>query len=250
MTYCVAITLNSGIVFASDSRTNAGVDYVTTFSKMHVYQLAKDRLFVILTAGNLATSQEVLNRVQVDLDDAEAKVSLRTVKYLFDAANYIGELSQQAQADHYDALKKSSVSGEATFIIGGQIGSQPHGIFMVYPQGNYIAASPATPYHQIGETKYGKPILDRVIGPTTSLEDAARCALVSIDSTMRSNMTVGPPVELAIYAKDEFQLTHRMTLKPGADYYSTLQKRWNQGLRKAFNSLPRFDWEKTEPGKT
>ncbi len=243
MTYCLAITLNAGIVFASDSRTNAGVDYVTTFSKMHIFQPTRDRVFVLLTAGNLATSQEVLNRIQVDLDDPEIPTSLRTVKYLFDAANYVGELSHKVQREHADALQESGFKAEATFIVGGQIRDQSHGIYLVYPQGNYISASPATPYHQIGETKYGKPILDRVIAGAMPLEDAARCALVSIDSTMRSNMTVGPPIEVAIYHKDSFQFAHHLSLKSGDAYFSLLQRRWGQGLKKAFKSLPRFDWE-------
>lgn len=246
MTYCLAITLDAGIVFASDSRSNAGVDYVTTFSKMHLFTPAEDRLFVLLSAGNLATTQEVLNRVQVDLDEPGAETSLRTVKYLFDAANYVGNISHRVQKEHVDALQQSGFNAEATFIVGGQVSGQAHGIYLVYPQGNYICASPETPYHQIGETKYGKPILDRVIHQALRLEDAARCALVSIDSTMRSNMSVGPPIEVAIYPKDSFQIANRLSLRPGSAYYELLQRRWREGIRKAFNNLPKFDWERSE----
>ncbi len=243
MTYCVAVSLDAGIVFASDSRTNAGVDYMTVSSKMHLFTPSPDRLFMLLTAGNLATSQEVVNQIKIDLDNPEARTSLRSVKYLSEAANYVGEISRRAQKEHADALQHAGFNSEATFIMGGQIGTQAHGIYMIYPQGNYIWASPETPYHQIGESKYGKPILDRVIERSLNLEDAARCTLVSIDSTMRSNMSVGPPIEVAIYHKDSLMLGQRLTLNLDSPYYERLQKSWRQGLREAFNHLPKFDWE-------
>jgi len=243
VTYCVAVRVSSGLVLASDSRTNAGVDYVFTYSKMHVFSHPGERLFVLLTAGNLGTTQAVVNRIQRDFDDPDAKCSLDSVDYLFEAAHYVGNISREVQEEHGEALRKAKVNPEASFIIGGQIKGQPHDIYQIYPQGNYITASPATPYLQIGETKYGKPILDRIIDPQTSLADAARCSLVSLDSTMRANISVGPPLELAIYTKDELELTRHSTLTLNSPLYRSLQKQWNEGLKRAFKRLPRFDWE-------
>jgi putative proteasome-type protease len=241
MTYCLAIRLNAGVVFASDSRTHAGVDHVDTYSKMHVFTPVEDRLFILVSAGNLATTQAVVHRLQDDLH--RGATSLASVDSLFEAAQYIGDLSLAVQNRNADELRSRKVNMEASFILGGQIGGQDHDIYLVYPEGNSIGASPDAPFLQIGETKYGKPILDRVITPSTSLEDAARCALVSIDSTMRSNISVGPPVELAICSRNGFEITHHMTLKLGSPLYSSIQKRWNDGLRRAFSRLPRFGWE-------
>lgn len=243
MTYCLAIKVNSGLILASDSRTNAGVDYVSTYSKMHVFGKPGERFFVLLTAGNLATSQAVVNTLKRDLDDPAAPVSLNSVEYLFDAAHYIGAVSHRVQQEHADALKQTGASAEASFILGGQIRGKAHDIYLVYPQGNYIAASQETPYLQIGESKYGKPILDRVITPETSLEDAARCALVSLDSTMRSNISVGPPLELAFYRKDTLAMERHLTLEANSPLIRRIQRRWNDGLRRAFNGLSRFEWE-------
>jgi putative proteasome-type protease len=243
MTYCLAIKVKDGLVFASDSRTSAGVDYVSVYSKMHTFQLTEGRVFVLLSAGNLATSQAVVNALRRDLADAEAPASLNSVHFPFDAAHYIGEISVRVQNEHPEVMKKSGVNVEASFILGGQIGLGEHEIYLIYPQGNYISTSDETPYLQIGETKYGKPILDRIVTPQTSLEDAARCALVSEDSTMRSNISVGPPLELLIYRADSLGVDTRLLLKPQSPLYKKLQKTWNEGLRHVFERLPRFDWE-------
>jgi putative proteasome-type protease len=243
MTYCLATKVNEGLVFASDSRTNAGVDYVSTYSKMHVFGTPGDRLIVLITSGNLATTQAVINAIQRDLEDPSAETNLNTFDYLFDAAHYVGHLSQRVQASHGSLLKENGTNIEARFILGGQVHGRDPNIYLIYPEGNYITASPETPYLQIGETKYGKPILDRIIRPETSLEDSARCALVSIDSTMRANISVGPPIELAIYQANKLSLDHRLSFDYGTPFFSTLQKSWNKGLRRAFNQLPRFDWE-------
>jgi len=243
MTYCLAIKVNQGLVFASDSRTNAGVDYVSTYSKMHVFGTPGDRLIVLINSGNLATSQAVINAIQRDLEDPSATTNLNSFNYLFDAANYVGQLSKRVQASHGPQAKENGTNVEARFILGGQIRGRDPNIYLIYPEGNYITASPETPYLQIGETKYGKPILDRIIHPETSLEDACRCALVSIDSTMRANISVGPPVELAIYRRDELSLSRRLSFSYGTPFFSSMQKSWNRGLRRAFDQLPRFDWE-------
>lgn len=244
MTYCLAINVNKGIVLASDSRTNAGVDYVATYSKMTTFVFPGERSLVLLTSGSLATSQAVINTLKTDLNDPDAEFNLRKGNYLHEVAKYIGQLSQKEQKQHAVAMEKSKTSGESSFILGGQIAGQPCEIFLIYPQGNYIAASPETPYLQIGENKYGKPILDRIIGATTTLEDAARCAIVSLDSTIRSNISVGPPIELAIHTNNHIEAPYRMSLNTNSVMYKSVQKHWNEGLKRAFNKLPRFEWEK------
>jgi putative proteasome-type protease len=243
MTYCLAIRLDAGLIFASDSRTNAGVDQVSSYSKMYSFQPTPDRLFVILTAGNLGTTQGVINAIQRDLD-SPAGDDLRNVNYLFEAAEYVGSVSQAVQSRHREEGQEAdSLTFGASFIIGGQIAGHPHDAYMVYPEGNYVAASPTKPYLQIGETKYGKPILDRVITPQTSPESAARCALVSIDSTMRSNLSVGPPIELAFYEADSLRLGRHVVFDADTPYFESLKRAWGEGLQQVFDTLPRFDWE-------
>jgi putative proteasome-type protease len=246
MTYCLAIKVDDGLVFASDSRTNAGVDYVSTYKKMFVFGVPGERLLVLIASGNLATTQAVINAIQRDLDDASAKESLYSFHYLFDAAHYVGQISRRIQNEYAQSLRESGISVEANFLLGGQIHGRDPNVYLIYPQGNYISASNETPYLQIGETKYGKPILDRIVRTKTTLEDAARCALVSIDSTMRANISVGPPIELAIYRKDSLVLGQQQTFDYRSPLFQQLQKRWSEGLRRAFDRLPRFDWE--QPG--
>lgn len=243
MTYCVGLSLEDGLVFASDSRTNAGVDYVTTYSKMHVFTPSPDRLFVLLSAGNLATTQEVVNHIQRDLDYPAGGPNLANVRYLFEAAEYVGAVSLSVQKEHGPALTKSGVSGETTLLIGGQIAGQPHGLMLIYPQGNYITSSPETPYLQIGESKYGKPMLDRMAGETLSLEDGVRLALISLDATIRSNVTVGAPLDVAIYPGGSFALSRNVRFELESDYFTALQQSWQFGLKLSFQNLPRFEWE-------
>jgi len=249
MTYCVGMCLKDGLLFASDSRTNAGVDYVTSYSKMHLFTPAPDRLFVLLSAGNLATTQEIINHIRRDLDYPEGGESLLTSRYLFEAADYISRVSQQVQQQHSQALHQSGVSGEVTLILGGQIQGQPHGLVMIYPQGNYIEASKNTPYLQIGETKYGKPVLDRLVHYDLALNDAARLALVSLTSTANSNITVGPPFEMSVYLVGQFQLASRCQFEYNGKYLDQLEASWKQGLQQAFENLPRFEWEITSDGQ-
>ncbi len=249
MTYCLAIKVNDGLVLASDSRTNAGVDYVNTYGKMHIFNQAEDRLLVLLSAGNLGTTQAVLNAIQRDLENPDSEASLNHFDYLFDVAQYIGELSLRVQKRHSAGLEQSGLNVGSSFILGGQIKGRPPNIFLIYPEGNYITACEETPYLQIGETKYGKPILDRFITPKTNLNDAARCALVSLDSTMRSNISVGPPLELAIYKADSLKIEQHMVLREGMAFHQRLQKRWSEGLKRAFGGLPRFSWEENPPAK-
>lgn len=243
MTYCVGLMMEQGLVLASDSRTNAGVDYVTSYSKMHVFTPAPDRMFMLLSAGNLATTQEVLNHIQRDLEFPGEGANLSTVRYLFEAAEYVGRLSLAIQQQHGAALQATGVSGEASLILGGQIQGQPPGLIMIYPQGNYISATPETPFLQIGENKYGKPILDRLVANIATLEDGARLLLVSLEATARSNVTVGPPFEVAIYARDALALRQRLSFAADTPYFQSLQRGWNEAMKTAFNTLPHFDWE-------
>ncbi len=248
MTYCVAIKLEEGLVFASDSRTNAGVDQVSTYSKMHTFETEGERLFLVLTAGNLATTQAIVNRLKREMEEG-VEGSFADVGHMSEAAEYLGRVNREEQDKHSEALSKSGIAAEATLIVGGQISGQEPEIYRVYPQGNYITTSQHTPFLQIGESKYGKPILDRIITPETELGDAARCALVSIDSTIRSNLTVGPPIEVFVYETGSFAFEHYLCLEADNDYLRALTAAWDENIRKAFLELPRFDWESTRNRK-
>ncbi|MBY0578302.1 MAG: peptidase [Burkholderiales bacterium] len=241
MTYCLAIKVDEGLVFASDSRTNAGVDHVSTYSKMHTFAWPSDRFFVLLSAGNLATTQAVVKRLKADAQDSWA-FSLRTAQDMDAAANYVGKVSTDIQRNQSER-DTSSASFEATFIFGGQIGGGESVIFLIYPQGNYIHESSDHPFLQEGETKYDKPILDRVIRHDTPLELAGRCALVSINSTIRSNLAVGPPVELLLYPAYGHGNYRRLLLNENDPFYRSMNEAWNEGLRQALNNLPPFEWE-------
>jgi putative proteasome-type protease len=236
MTYCVAVTVNRGLVFASDSRTNAGVDQIATYSKMHTFEGRCDRAICLLTAGNLATTQAVLRQIGRDIEEG-AERNIETVPNLAAAAEYVGELSRAEQRKH-ESSNEDSFSADATFIVGGQVGSRPPQLYLVYAEGNYISATVRTPYLQIGELKYGKPILDRIVREEVSLDVAARCALVSMDSTMRSNATVGPPVELLIYPAGALHFDGRIVLQDDNPYLRELRQAWQAGLEEAFRRLP------------
>jgi len=243
MTYCCAIRLDAGLVLASDSRTSAGVDDISIYSKMHRFDTTPDRLVVLLSAGNLATTQTVIRQVERDVGNPEAEHALNRTEHLDEIARYIGGISAEAQTSYGSSAEQSSPVMEASFILAGQIGNQPHEAFLIYPLGNYIAASPTKPFLQIGETKYGKPILDRMIDPTVSLERAARCALISMDAAMRSNLSVGPPIELLISPADRHEDARRLRYDEGEPYLTKLREAWADGLNELFVKLPRFDWE-------
>ena len=242
VTYCLAVRLDQGLVFGSDSRTNAGVDYVTTYCKMRVLKPAPDRVFVILSAGSLATTQAVGNYVRRDIENPSGGANLANVRYLFEAAEYLGAVSQAVQQKHAPALSASGISGETSLILGGQIQGQPPEIVLIYPQGNYVAASEQTPYLQIGETKYGKPVLDRLLEPTTPLEQAALISLISLEGTARSNVTVGPPFDISLLPRDSLSCRHR-SFGEDTDYLEQIRTGWQQGLRRTLDSLPLFDWQ-------
>jgi len=245
LTYCVAIRVSQGLVFTSDSRTNAGADQLSIVSKMHSIELPGDRAICILTAGNLATTQAVIRQISRDMDKKSGP-SLSRFRELAEAAEYIGKLSRAEQGKHR-SKNKDSFNPEASFIVGGQIGERPHQVYQIYPEGNYITASRLTPYLQIGELKYGKPILDRIIRDAVSLEVAGRCALVSMDSTMRSNATVGPPIELLTYSTDSLRLEKPLVLTEDHPYLHQLRLAWQEGLQQAFENLPGLPFIRPAP---
>lgn len=240
MTYCVALAPDSGLVFISDSRTNAGVDDVSTYSKMYHFGITGQRQFIILTSGNLATTQSVISRVKRDIKE-HTDTNLMTVPTVRDAAEYLGDVSVRIQEKNA-ANGSGGVNYEANFIIGGQVQNAKQGIFHVYPQGNNITTSKDTCYLQIGESKYGKPILDRIMKPGTSIETACLCGLVSMDSTMRSNLTVGPPIEVVVYKKDSLVIDRRYRFEEDSDYLRELKRCWDENLKDAFSNLPPIAW--------
>jgi len=243
MTYCVAVQVNDGLVFASDTRTSAGVDDVRTYSKMHVFDVPGERVLIALSAGNLATTHAILAQLRRDFDNPEVPISFRTVRSMYDAAEYLGGASTRAQKDTAAQSQYTGVDLRVTMILGGQIRGEAPALYLIYPEGNCIASSPETPYLQLGESKYGKPILDRIIRSDVSLEDAARCALVSLDSTMKSNLSVGPPVDLAIVRRNEQAIAHKLRLDLDTPYFAQLREAWGRHIAEALRSLPKFDWE-------
>ena len=240
MTYCIAASINQGFVLVSDSRTNAGIDNVSTHSKMHAFDTISDRKIVILSAGNLATTQAVLEQLHRD-KIKNADTNLNTVESLFEAAEYLGHVSVEKQKQHTSSQGQSAFNPSASFILAGQIGADPHGAYMVYAEGNSITSSANTPFLQIGESKYGKPILDRFLKLDTSIDGAARCCLVSMDSTIRSNASVGPPVEMLIYRKNSFSLNEYYCFDDDDDYLLRLRRSWETKLSEAIAALPTLD---------
>lgn len=242
MTYCAATMLDAGIVFASDSRTNAGVDNISTFKKMKVFERPGDRVLVTLCSGNLAITQATLSHLESVMRRNDGSPHLFSVASMYDVAELIGNALREVR--HRDApfLQQSNVDSGASFIVGGQIAGEEQRLFMVYAEGNFIEATPETPYFQIGEVKYGKPILDRVISAGTSLEEAVKCVLVSFDSTMRSNLSVGLPIDLLCYEKNSLAVTKVRRFDEKDEYMRNLRSQWSEGLRKVFGSLPNFEW--------
>jgi putative proteasome-type protease len=248
MTYCLAINTNEGLVLCSDSRTNAGFDNVSTYNKMHTFSWLNNRFFTIMSSGNLATTQQVLKKLRADLDNGNLP-NLLSVKNMHEATDYVASVSTQVQNVHV-VRDAGNTSFEATFIMAGQIGSDRPETSLIYPQGNFIHESDEHPYLQIGETKYGKPILDRIINRETSLNRAARCALVSMNSTIRSNLTVGPPIDLMIYEKDSLTEGRKLHLTEDDPFAKQLAESWHDGLTHALMNLPKFDWEVENYGQT
>ena len=241
MTYCVAMALHEGLLFASDSRTNAVVDHVSTFSKMTIFEASGERVIVLLNSGNLATTQTVVSRLRKAL--ATDGPNLLNVPSLFDCATLVGEGVRQVISHHSgQQAQQGSVDFSCNFLVGGQIAGERPRLFLVYPEGNFIEATDDTPFFQIGESKYGKPIIDRVVKTETSVAEALKCALVSFDSTMRSNLSVGLPLDIALVGTDALAVTFRHRIDTDDVYFGSLRQGWSQGLKKVFNELPAPDW--------
>jgi len=246
MTYCVGIKLDAGLVFLSDSRTNAGVDHISTFRKMIVYERTGDRFMVLLSAGNLSISQSVREILQVEqLKDGEDRepITIWNATSMFDVARVLGQAVRRVYDRDAESLKNSGVEFNVSLILGGQVRGEGMRLFHVYSAGNFIEATPETPYFQIGESKYGKPVLDRVITPETPLDEAAKCALVSMDSTMKSNLSVGPPLDLVVYEANRFETGKIVCVDMANPYYRMLHNSWGQKLREVFDSLEDPVWD-------
>lgn len=242
MTYCVALKLNAGLVFASDSRTNAGVDQIACFKKMRSFVRNDDRAIVILSSGNLSITQSATNLLEQRGRNSDL-ANLWNAESMFDVAMLLGDCLREVRDRDGPYLLEGNVRVGANFIIGGQVRGERPRLFMMYDEGNFIEATEETPYFQIGETKYGKPIIDRVIHAETPLMDAIKCVLVSFDSTMRSNISVGLPIDLACYALDSLHLDRMHHITDSDVYFSQISRRWSEGLRGVFASLPDPDWE-------
>ncbi|SEA08402.1 putative proteasome-type protease [Thiothrix caldifontis] len=237
MTYCIGISLDAGLVLTSDSRTNAGIDHVSTYSKMHRCITTPDRCLVIMSAGNLATTQGVIQQIRRDVQEGAPR-NINTLNYLADVAEYLGDVLVTRIRKH---TEQTGFVPDATLILGGQIQGRNPNIYMIYPQGNYITSSDDTPYLQIGESKYGKPVLDRFITRDASLEDAAICSLISMDSTMKSNASVGPPIEVLIYPRDQFNKPKHYKFEAEDPYLLEIRHEWANQLNRAFRSMPRLE---------
>lgn len=244
MTYCVGVLLEVGMVFASDSRTNAGVDHVSSFRKMTVYERPGDRVIVVLSSGNLSVTQNAINLLEGrSRGPHETLPNIWSTQSLFDAATLLGDALRDVKRRDAAYLTQNNVDANANFIIGGQIGEERQRLFMMYQEGNFIEATPDTPFFQIGETKYGKPIIDRVVNPSTSVIDAAKCVLISFDSTMRSNVSVGLPIDLVTYAKDSLRIQLQRRITETDPYFSMIHQQWGEGLRSVFARLPDPYWD-------
>ncbi len=239
MTYCAAIRLKDGMIFASDTRTNAGVDHISTFKKLYHYGIEGERFMVLQTAGSLSTSQAVFNKLQNDIDQ-RAESNLNTVLSLFDAAQMVGECMRNVM-NHAKKVANASIDGGFTssFMLGGQIKGQPAELYMIYPQGNCIRATSDTPFFQLGESKYGKPILDRSIDYETDPRHAARALMLSFDSTIHSNLSVGMPIDFMLYENDSFKIPKGRRIDDRDEYFNTIRHQWSDALRKILIELPK-----------
>jgi putative proteasome-type protease len=242
MTYCVAMKLDAGLVFASDSRTNAGIDHISRFDKMRVFSKPGERVIVTLSAGNLSVTQNTLNLLDRRAHQNPDSATLLNVASLYDVAELIGTTMREIKNRDAEYLRQSNIDASATFIVGGQIAGEAPRLFLVYSEGNFIETSHHTPYFQSGEVKYGKPVIDRVLCSELSLHDAVKLTLVSFDSTMRSNVSVGLPIDLLVYENDGLNVGLERRIEEGDAYFSELGRYWNDGLKHAFAEAPGPDW--------
>lgn len=244
MTYCVGIKLDAGLVFLSDSRTNAGLDQISTFRKMMVYERAGDRFMVLLSAGNLSISQSVRELLQVEelRQGSGAPISIWNATSMFDAVRVLGSTVRRVYDQDGPSFKQNGIEFNASFIFGGQIGLEAMRLFLVYPAGNFVEATQETCFFQIGESKYGKPVLDRMLTPSTPLDEAAKCALVSMDSTLKSNLSVGLPLDLLVYEAHALQSDKIVCIDEHNPYFHLIRSSWGQKLRQVFESIEQPQW--------
>ncbi len=245
MTYCVAVKTRAGLVFLSDSRTNAGLDQISTFRKMIVYEKAGDRFMTLLSAGNLSISQSVREVLQIEKlvePGQDEPLTIWNAKSMFDACRVLGAAVRRVYERDAAALRASGVEFNVSMIFGGQIGNEGMRLFPVYSPVNFIEATAETPYFQIGESKYGKPVLDRVITPSTPLDEAAKCALVSMDSTLKSNLSVGLPLDMVVYQAGSLQTDRIMCIDEHNPYFQMLRSSWGDKLRQMFDSIEDPMW--------
>ena len=244
MTYCVGIKLDAGLVFMSDSRTNAGLDQISTYRKMMVYERPGDRFMVMLSAGNLSISQSVREILQVEkIEDRDGEsVTIWNAKSMFDAVRVLGAAVRRVHDQDGAALASAGVDFNASMIFGGQINGEAMRLFLVYSAGNFIEATRETCYFQVGESKYGKPVLDRMVTPATRLDEAAKCALVSMDSTLKSNLSVGLPLDLLVYEVGKFQTDQIVCIDEHNPYFQMIRSTWGQKLRQGFESIEDPQW--------
>ena len=244
MTYCVGIKLDAGLVFLSDSRTNAGLDQISTYRKMMVYERPGDRFMVMLSAGNLSISQSVREILQVEKIEGPdgTPVTIWNAKSMFDAVRVLGNAVRRVHDQDGASLAAAGVDFNATMIFGGQIAGEAMRLFLVYSAGNFIEATRETCYFQVGESKYGKPVLDRMISPATPLDEAAKCALVSMDSTLKSNLSVGLPLDLLVYSAGELQTDRIVCIDDRNPYFQMIRGNWGVKLREVFESLEDPQW--------
>jgi len=246
VTYCVALKVKAGMVFASDSRTNAGFDQISTFRKMVVYERPGDRFMVLLSSGNLSITQSVREILQVERlasEGPEPPTTIWNAKSMFDATRVLGRALRRVNDQEGPALRAGNIDFACTLIFGGQIKEEAMRLFLVYSTGNFIEATAETCYFQIGEAKYGKPVLDRMLTPTTPLAEATKCALVSIDSTLKSNLSVGLPIDLLVYEAGALQTDHLACIDEANPYFSMIRDSWGQRLRGAFEGIDDPNWE-------
>jgi putative proteasome-type protease len=241
MTYCVATSLDAGMIFASDSRTNAGVDHIARFSKMRVWKQDGERVIVTMSSGNLSVTQNALSMLE-QKTRGDGEMHFYNAPSMFDVARMLGDALREVKSRDGAYLMQNNIDSSANFLLGGQIRGEPQRLFHVYTEGNFIEATPDTPYFQIGETKYGKPIIDRVIRRDSTLVDAIKCVLVSFDSTMRSNISVGLPIDLVVYERDTLRIKMQRRIDDSDAYFQMIHAQWGEGLRRVFGQLPDPDW--------
>ena len=242
MTYCVAMSVDSGMIFASDTRTNAGVDQIMRFSKMRVFARDGDRIIVTVCSGNLSITQNAINNIEKRARAGDNALNIYNAESMFDVARLLGDAMREVNERDGEYLMQNNIDSSANFLIGGQIRGEPPRLFRVYSEGNFIEATPETCYFQIGETKYGKPIIDRVINRKTGLLEATKCTLVSFDSTMRSNISVGLPIDLVVYETDKLSIKLQRRIEESDPYFQMVHTQWGEGLRRVFAQLPTPDW--------